>query len=80
MADPNDVAATKALRSELGRRFVDVAQADVRVSHGVAYIRGVVKPIKGGNPNVKESLDTVIKVMRQRGLVRDVVVDCAYRT
>ncbi|MCW5938652.1 MAG: hypothetical protein KF884_06110 [Fimbriimonadaceae bacterium] len=80
MADPNDVAATKALRSELGRRFVDVGQADVRVSHGVAYIRGVVKPIKGGNPNVKESIDTVIKVIRQKGLVRDVVVDCAFRT
>ncbi|MCW5937907.1 MAG: hypothetical protein KIT11_11450 [Fimbriimonadaceae bacterium] len=80
MADPQDVQATKALRSELGRRFVDTTQADVRVMHGVAYIRGVVKPIKGGNPDVKAALEMVAKSMRQKGLVRDVVIDCAFRT
>lgn len=79
MADPNDVRASKQLRSELGRKLIDVTQADVRVMHGVAYIRGVVKGVVGGPTDVKLALQQVGNAMRQKGIVKDVVIDAVYR-
>ncbi|MCC6402428.1 MAG: hypothetical protein IT207_00280 [Fimbriimonadaceae bacterium] len=79
MADPNDVRASKQLRSELGRKMIDVTQADVRVMHGVAYIRGVVKGIVGGPTDLKSALLQVGNGLRQKGIVKDVVIDAVYR-
>lgn len=79
MADPNDVRASKYLRSELGRKMIDVSQADVRVSHGVAYIRGVVKTIPGGPVDLKAAMTTLCEGLRQKGHIKDLVIDCAFR-
>jgi hypothetical protein len=79
MADPNDVRASKYLRSELGKKLIDVTQADVRVMHGVAYIRGVVKPVVGGPTDLKAALQLAARGLIQKRIVKDVVIDCAYR-
>lgn len=79
MADPLDVRASKTLRSELGKKLIDVASADVRVMHGVAYIRGVVKCIPGGPPDLKVALNTTLTNLRQKGSIKDYVLDCVYR-
>jgi hypothetical protein len=80
MADPLDVRASKYLRSEFGKKLIDVTQADVRVLHGVAYIRGVVKPIVGGPSDLKSALNTACTGLRQKGTIKDYVLDCVYRT
>lgn len=77
---PEDTAATKTVRSEFGKRMLDTTQADLRVTHGVCYIRGVVKPIKGGNPDVKAELELISKVLRARPGIKDVIIDCAIRS
>jgi len=79
MADPKDVQAGKYLRSELGKKMIDVTQADVRVMHGVAYIRGVVKSVAGGPPDVRVALQNAANGLRQKGMIKDFVIDCAYR-
>ncbi|MGE0001320.1 MAG: hypothetical protein AB7F50_09605 [Fimbriimonadaceae bacterium] len=79
MADPNDVRASKQLRSELGKKLIDVSQADVRVMHGVAYIRGVVRTMVDGPTDLKVALHQVANALRQKGIVKDVVIDAAYR-
>lgn len=79
MKDPKDVSAVKFLRSELGKKMIDVTQADVRVMHGVAYVRGVVKPVKGGPEDLKKALDQALSNMRQKGMLKDYVIDCTYR-
>jgi len=79
MADPVDVRASKYLRSELGRKMIDVTQADVRVMHGVAYIRGVVRTIPGGPTELKSAIQLACDGLRQKGMLKDVVIDCAYR-
>lgn len=79
MADPSDVRASKYLRSELGRKMIDVTQADVRVTHGVAYIRGVVRTVPGGPTELKSAINTCCEGLRQKGLVKSVVIDCAFR-
>jgi hypothetical protein len=80
MADPNDVAATKLVRRELGKRLLDLTQADLRVTHGVAYIRGVVKGMRGGNPDVKAELEIVARILRTNAHIKDVVIDCVVRS
>ncbi|MBS1722119.1 MAG: hypothetical protein JSS66_03820 [Armatimonadetes bacterium] len=79
MADIEDVRATKQVRSEFGRKMIDVTQADVRVMHGVAYIRGVVKPIVGGPSDLKQAMHTVAHGLVQKRIIREMIIDCSYR-
>jgi len=79
MADPADVAANKALRREFSRRMIDITQADLRVTHGVAYIRGAIKPIKGGPPDIRKEVELIARVLRTQAGIKDVVIDCAFR-
>jgi hypothetical protein len=81
MADPNDVRATKAARSECTRRGVDLTLADIRVMHGTVYIRGTVKAIRGSHINdIRAEMELIARILRQKAEVRDVVLDCMYRT
>lgn len=80
MADPKDVAGTKFARSYFGRRGVDLTLADVRVMHGVCYLRGTVSAVKGsGVHDVKSECEQCARLLKQRPEIRDVVLDCTYR-
>jgi hypothetical protein len=80
MADPHDVHGTKMARSYLGRRGVDLSLADVRVMHGVCYLRGTVSAVKGsGVLDIKTEVEQCARIMKQRPEIRDVVLDCIYR-
>jgi hypothetical protein len=80
MADPNDVRATKAARSEMSRRGIDMTLADIRVSHGVVSVRGTVRAIRGSNIiDLRHEMEIIARVLRQKPEVRDVVLDCMYR-
>jgi len=81
MANEDDVRGTKAARSEMGRRGVDCTYADIRVMHGVCYIRGTVKAIRGSNiPDIRSEMEIISKVLRSKAEIKDVVLDCIYRT
>lgn len=80
MADPKDVEGTKVVRREFNRRAIDTTLADIRVSHGVVYIRGTIKPMKGGATDVKHEVELVCRALRTRAEIRDIVVDCVFRS
>lgn len=80
MADPKDLEATKLVRREFNRRAIDTSMADIRVSHGVVYIRGTVKPIRGGAADVRSEVELIARTLRTRGEIRDVVLDVTYRS
>jgi hypothetical protein len=81
MANEEDVRGTKAARSEFGRRGIDVTYADIRCMHGVCYIRGTVKAIRGSNiPDIRAEMEKVGKILRSKPEIKDVVIDCIYRT
>ena len=49
--------------------------------HGVAYIRGAVKVMKGGPQDAKAEVELIAKILRlARTGIKDVVIDCAFRT
>lgn len=79
MADHKDVEVTKLVRREFNRRMIDVTMADVRVSHGVVYIRGTIKPMRGGG-DPRHELEIITRALRSRPEIRDVVVDAIFRT
>lgn len=80
MADPNDVTGTKMARSYLGRRGVDLTLADVRVLHGVCYLRGTVSAVKGaGVESIRTEVEQCARILKQRPEIRDVVIDCIFR-
>ncbi len=80
MADPHDVAATKIARREFNKRHLDTTMADIRASHGVVYVRGVIKPIRGGATDIKAECELIARVLRVKPEIRDVVLDCVYRS
>ncbi len=79
MADPNDVRATKTLRREFNRRMIDVTHADLRVTHGIAYVRGVIIPVKGGPTDLRAEIELIGRILHQRVGIKDVIIDCVMR-
>jgi ClpP class serine protease len=80
MADPNDVLVTKLARREFNKHLVNMSMADIRVNHGVVYVRGTIMAQKGAHyANVEEETARIARILRQRPEVRDVVLDCTFR-
>lgn len=65
-----------ALR-EIAKHPVDMSGLDVHVMHGVAYIRGKLDKIRGyyEDLDLNEELLIIIKCLRQRPGIRDVVCE-----
>lgn len=81
MAHEEDVALTKQVRRDFIRHHIDMTLADVRVSHGVVYIRGTLRPEgRNASVNLKEECERIARNLRTRPGVRDVVLDVLYRT
>lgn len=81
MADPHDVSTTKMVRRDFGRSGLDITYADIRVLHGVVYIRGTVSVNKSTDvEDPKAEMERVARLLRQRAGIKDVVVDVRYRT
>lgn len=80
MADPKDIEATRNARREFVKHRIDLTLADLRVMHGVVYLRGTVQAEKGASyTNVREETERIGRILRQLQGVRDVVLDCQYR-
>ena len=77
MVDQGDVRALRQARTELSKRGIDLQKADIRAMHGVLYIRGTISKLAGVNiPNLKQEMEHIGRVLRQKPDIRDVVVDC----
>lgn len=80
MGDPNDVLATKLARREFNKHLVDVTQADIRVTHGTVMVRGNIQAQRGSHyHDVEEECRRIVRILKQRPEIRDVILDCTYR-
>lgn len=79
MATQEDIRNRKRIRSEFVKRSLDITGMDLQVLHGVAYIRGIIKPIKGASGNVRSEVELISRLIRQQNLVKDVVIDAQLR-
>jgi hypothetical protein len=81
MAADGDAALTKLVRSQIARRYIDSSLLDIRVSHGLVQLRGVVRVLRS-HPDIdlKKEMETISTILRQKSGIRDVVWDVTQRT
>lgn len=62
----------RLVRREMGRHSVDCSEVQVSASHGMIYLHGRVRPMRGHEANFETAVNALIKSLRQRPGVRDV--------
>jgi hypothetical protein len=63
----------RMVRRELGRHALDCADVQVTATHGVIYLHGRVRPMRGHEATFEQSVTNFLKAVRQRHGVRDVI-------
>lgn len=81
MRDPVDVSMTKLARTILLKKGVDMTGADLRVLHGVIYLKGSITINKGENPTLplRKLVEEAGHYLRNKPGVKDFIVDVQYR-
>lgn len=75
-----DLRASKFARSLFAKRAIDATRADIRVSHGVLYVRGMLARMANAEySDLETEVENMAKVLRGRSEIREVVIDVAYR-
>ncbi|MFZ4507496.1 MAG: hypothetical protein ACOYON_07345 [Fimbriimonas sp.] len=78
--DPADLQGTKIARQFIGRRGIDLTRADIRVMHGVLYVKGQVAKMRGFDiPSLRAELEAAGKILRTKQEIKDVVIEVTYR-
>lgn len=78
--DINDVRATKGARATFGKFGLDLMMADVRVTHGVCFVRGRIRPLPKRNiPFVEGATNECAKAIKRIPEVKEVVLECTYQ-
>lgn len=75
MSDPKDIEANKIVRREFNKRQLDITLADLRVSHGVVYVRGVIKSLPGTSADAKTEVEHIVHLLKLRPEIRDVIIE-----
>lgn len=79
MADIKDVRGQRAARTELGKRGVDITRCDIRMHHGVLYIKGAVGKAKNATfKDLRTEMENIGRILKSKSDIRDVVIDCQY--
>lgn len=79
MATVEDIRNRKRIRSEFTKRLIDITAMDLQVVHGVVYLRGVVKAVKGGVSDPRAEVELIARNIMTLGLAKDVIIDCQFR-
>ena len=67
------------IRREMARRTIDTSMVDVYCSHGVVYLRGTVRAIRGYNTDVEQEVKTLVTVLKSKSGIRDIVSELQVR-
>jgi len=70
-----DAEMTRMVRREINRRYVDSGNVEVRVMHGIVYLRGYIAQLRGHEKNLGDELEIILRILRQKPGIRDVVCD-----
>ena len=67
------------VRRELARRPIDCSLVDIYVSHGVVYLRGTLRGIRGHDIDLQQELTTLMTILKQRQGIREVINELLLR-
>lgn len=74
-----DARMTRLVQREIGRRYIDASRLDVKAVHGVVYLRGSIRKLRGHEVDLDHELEVINRVLRGKPGVRDVVIDVSTR-
>lgn len=70
-----DAMLTRMVQREIGRRYIDATRLDVKAFHGIVYLRGQIKGLRGHNVDLKAELEVINRILRGRPGIREVIID-----
>jgi hypothetical protein len=74
-----DASLTRSIMRDISKHQVDTSQLMVNVTHGVVYLRGKIKAIRGyENIDLDQEMHLIAKVLKQRSGIREVIADVQY--
>ena len=75
-----DAAATRMVRQQIARRYIDCSLLDIKVSHGVVYLRGIIRNLRMyPDIDLKKEIDTITGILVRKHGIRDVNWDVQTR-
>ncbi|MGQ9923554.1 MAG: hypothetical protein ACUVSM_06370 [Armatimonadota bacterium] len=74
-----DAATTRLVRREIVRRRIDDTMLQVNSMHGVVYIRGEVRSLRGENCDLEAEMNIIHRILRSRPGIRDVIIEVNHR-
>ena len=80
MAKPEDAEGIRTVRKEFARRPIDISLMNITYHHGVVRLGGQVKTIRGHDLDLRAELETIAKALRTKANIRDVVIECIFRS
>ena len=61
------------VRRELARRPLDCTMVEIHVSHGVVYLRGTVRAVRGHDIDLNHEVAILQTILKQKSGIRDVI-------
>lgn len=74
-----DAKQTRMVQREISKRRIDISMMDIHVHHGVVYLRGTVKQIRGQNLDMKHEFQIISHILRGCPGIRDVINEVTVR-
>lgn len=74
-----DASMTRLVQREISRRYIDATRLDVKAVHGVVYLRGSIRKLRGHDVDLKKELEVINRVLRSKPGIRDVIMDVDIR-
>jgi len=78
MRSEDDIRGSKIARNEFSRRGIDISRADIRLTRGVLHVQGVLGTGGMRQDDFKATMELVLKVLKSKPEIRDVVINAAY--
>ncbi|MBP6964295.1 MAG: hypothetical protein KBC96_07815 [Armatimonadetes bacterium] len=74
-----DAETTRLAQREIGRRSIDTSGLDVHATHGVVYLRGYIKCLRGHPTDLRHELEVINRVLRTKPGIREVIIEVDIR-
>jgi hypothetical protein len=77
----SDAEMTKMVRSQIARRTIDSSMLNIRCSHGIVYLVGVIRTLRGHTDiDLNKEMEHISAALRSKPGIREVVWDVTQRT
>ena len=74
-----DASHTRMVQREIGKRNIDITTLDVHVHHGVVYLRGTVRHLRGHEFDLEAEIRGILNHLRAHPEFRDIVNELQIR-